>query len=755
MKLDPRIRFSRSALMLCAGVVLTALSSVSALSATTDETAAQAGSPAKRPKICLVLSGGGARGAAHIGVLKVLEQYRVPIDCIAGTSMGALVGAAYASGMSIPEMDAITGSISSDLLFKERPPRAELSMQRKLEDYSLLFGPEVGLVGSSLKFPKGVVTGVQLETVLRRLSKVKGYQRFDDLAIPFRAVATDLVTGKAVVFKEGELANVMRASMSVPGAIAPAEMNGMILVDGMLTENLPVQTARAMGADVIIAVNVGTPLLTRDQLDGIFGVAGQMVSILTEQNVQTSLALLKPTDILISPELGKYTTGDFDSLAKIALLGEPAAEKVAAQLEKLSLPPSQYAALRQRQTVAQAPDLKPVDEIRFDNLKRVNPETVQAMMETVVAQPVEQEVLDKDLRRIYGTGDFEHINYSLVDESGKRVLAVEAIEKTWGPDYLRFGLGLSSDFTSQSSNFNLAASYRKTWINSLGASWRTSVQLGYNNAVVSEFHQPLNPEGTYFIAPNVSYQSHPVYLYQGRNNIASYTFSSGLVGLAVGTQFKEYGELRLGLLGGVLKPSLDSGSLFLAPNNDRIDQAGVNATLLLDRLDNVNFPRSGWRFSANVYGSSTALGAEANYNKGIAEGIAAYSFGEHTVNVSFKAGGKIGSDPLPSYSWFQWGGFLNQSGYKTGQLYGDSIAFGRLMYYKRIMKGTLLDGAFGGVSLEMGRYGVPLLPDAPTGLLTSGSLFIGSDTPLGPAYLAYGRAVDGNQSFYFFLGRAF
>ena len=576
-----------------------------------------------------MLSGGGARGAAHIGVLKVLEKYRVPIDCIAGTSMGALVGAAYASGMSIAEMDEITGAITTELLFKERPPREELSMQRKAEDYTLLFGPEIGLVGTSLKFPKGVVTGVQLETVLRKLSKVKGYQKFDNLAIPFRAVATDLVTGKAVIFKEGELANVMRASMSVPGAIAPAELNGMILVDGMLTENLPVQTARAMGADVIIAVNVGTPLLTRDQLDSIFGVAGQMVSILTEQNVQASLALLKPTDILISPELGKYTTADFDALAKIALVGEPAAENVAAQLEKLSLPPSQYAALRQRQTVAQAPDLKPVDEIRFDNLKRVNPETLQAYMETTKDKPIDQEVLDRDLRRIYGLGDFEHINYSLIDEPGKRVLAVEAIEKTWGPDYVRFGLGLSSDFSSQSSYFNLAASYRKTWINSLGASWRTGVQFGYNNALVSEFYQPLNPEGTYFVAPNVSFQTYPVYLYQGRNNIASYTLNSGLVGLAVGTQFKQYGELRVGLVSGSLKPTLETGSPILDPGNQRIDEGAINATLLLDRLDNTNFPRSGWRLGANVFSSNTALGADQSYTKGTVEGMAAYSLGEH------------------------------------------------------------------------------------------------------------------------------
>lgn len=240
------------------------------------------GGNAKPSKICLVLSGGGARGAAHVGVLKVLEEYRVPIHCIAGTSMGAVVGAAYATGTTIPEMEEIVGQISTELLFKEDPPRRELNMRRKLDDNTLLFGPELGLDSKGMKLPKGVVTGVQLETVLRQLAKAKGYYEFDKLSIPFRAVATDLVTGKAVVFSDDELANVMRASMSVPGAVAPAEFGGMMLVDGMLTSNLPVETARAMGADIIIAVNVGTPLLKRDALTSILGVTSQMLSILTE-----------------------------------------------------------------------------------------------------------------------------------------------------------------------------------------------------------------------------------------------------------------------------------------------------------------------------------------------------------------------------------------------------------------------------------------------------------------------------------------
>ena len=333
----------------------------------------------KRPKICLVLSGGGARGAAHVGVIKVLEEYRVPIHCVAGTSMGALVGGAFASGMTVPEMEKVNADITVEKLFKERPPRQELSMRRKADDFRNYVGPEIGTGADTAVVTKGLVTGVQLETVLRKLSRVQGYVRFDDMPIQYRAVATDLVTGKAVVFSEGDLANVMRASMSVPGAVAPAEYAGMTLVDGMLTSNLPVDAARAMGADIVIAVNVGTPLLKREQLTSILGVANQMLSILTEQNVQASLASLKSTDILISPDLGDYSTGDFDNLAKITPLGEEAARKVADRLAQLSMPPAEYAALRQRQQVGTVPDIKPVDEIRFSQLNRVNPESARAV----------------------------------------------------------------------------------------------------------------------------------------------------------------------------------------------------------------------------------------------------------------------------------------------------------------------------------------------------------------------------------------
>ncbi|NJD36337.1 MAG: esterase [Betaproteobacteria bacterium] len=708
----------------------------------------------KRPKICLVLSGGGARGAAHVGVLKVLEEYRVPIHCIAGTSMGSLVGAAYASGTTVAEMDEIMANITTEVLFKEKPPRAELSMRRKADDYKPFFGPEVGIKDGKISLGKGIVTGVQLETVLRQLSKIKGYQNFDKLPIPFRAVATDLVNGKAVVFKSGELANVMRASMSVPGAVAPAEFDGMMLVDGMLTSNLPVDAARAMGADVIIAVNVGTPLLKREELNGIGGVLGQMLSILTEQNVNESLASLKPDDILITPELEGYATGDFDNLTKIAPLGEPAARKVAERLARLSIPAAEYAALRERQMVAVAPDVRPVDEIRFENLALVNPESARRSMETKPGEPLDQKKLDLDMRRIYGTGDFEHVNYRLIEEPGKRILAVDAVEKSWGQDSLRFGLGLSSDFAGDAL-YNVLVSYRKRWINSLGAEWRTDLQIGSTTSVATEFYQPLTASGAFFIAPGAFLQRTTGPVYQGDTRLATVDKKLARVNLDLGANFHEYGSFRLGILGGKVKRELDTGTLPIPVDSDTITLGAYSARLVLDQMDSVHFPRNGWRADLRYLKSDSALGATDSYNRWDAVANFVHSFGEHTINIAGVAGALSGSSLLPAYDQFTWGGFLQLSGLSTGQLIGEKMQFGRAMYYHRLMRSSIFEGAYGGFSLETGKVSHPLIPTNRDDWIRAASVFVAADTPLGPAYLGYGQAQDGPSSFYFYLGRPF
>ncbi len=706
------------------------------------------------PKICLVLSGGGARGAAHVGVIKVLEELRVPIHCITGTSMGSLVGGSYATGTSVAEMDQIMADITSELLFKEKPPRRDLTFRNKQDDYKPYIGPEFGAGPDKFSFGLGLVSGVQLEVVLRHLSKAKGYQYFDKLPIPYRAVATNLVTGTAVVFKEGEIANVMRASMSVPGAVAPADINGMMLVDGMLTQNLPVEAARAMGADIIIAVNVGTPLLKREQINGILGVSGQMLSILTEQNVQASIASLKPTDILISPQLGDFSTGDFDHLPDIVPLGEAAARAVSQQLERLSIPPVQYAALRKTQQLVVVPDDRPLKDIQFDKLEHVNANSLLAVMETKVGEPVVQQKLDTDMRNIYGTGDFEHVNYKFLNDSGQRVLAVEALEKSWGPDYIRFGLGLYSDFSGDST-YNLLVSYKKTWLNSLGGEWKTDVQIGSTKQLHSEFYQPLASNSRFFIVPSINLENQKFNLYQGNNRVAVFDRSSYLGLLEGGMNYERFGELRIGLVGGIVKPNLEIGSPALGLGPSKVDTGAVTFRVILDQLDSVDFPREGWRVRATGYDSKPSLGADASYTRADGDITVAQSFGEHTFNLYWKAGDKIGSKPLPAYAQYQLGGLLNLSGYSEGQFTGGNVQYGRFMYYRRILKGGIFDGAYGGFSIEAGKVGNSLVPGNSEATQKSASLFAGADTPLGPVYLGYGRSDEGNNSLYFVLGRIF
>jgi NTE family protein len=732
----------------CCGAALLA---AFALAVAAQARAQPATTPAAKPRICLVLSGGGARGAAHIGVLKVLEELRVPVHCITGTSMGSLVGGAYASGTSVAEMETMVGDITLELLFKEKPPRQDTAIRRKLDDRTNLVTPEIGVRDGALLLPKGLVSGVQLETVLRKLARAKGYRKFDELPIPYRAVATDLVTGKAVIFKEGELALVMRASMSVPGAVAPAEFDGHILVDGGLTNNLPVDAARAMGADVVIAVNLGSPLLKREELGSFLGATGQMINILTEQNVQASLASLKPTDILIEPELGDFSAADFDNLTKTIPIGEAAARKVAARLAALALPPQQYAALRASQHTPAALDTRAVDEIRFETMARVDPRVAAGILDTTAGQPLDQDMLDRDLRRLYGTGDFEHVSYRLLEEPGRRILSVDAVEKSWGPNYLRFGLGLSSDFKGDAF-FNLLASYRKTWLNSLGAEWRTDLQIGRTSRIFTEFYQPLVVGRYLFVAPSAEIERRAVDIFQGNERIASYDVNTPRVALELGSQLTKYGEIRVGVAAARVTTRLDTGPPYLDVNPKTTKQVGPIVRAVVDQLDSANFPRSGYAGSIHISSPQSGMGSDSSYTKGEVDAVGYASFGDHTFGLGLRGAGPL-AGALPRSDYSQWGGLLQQSGYRTGALIGETLAFGRLTYHYKLARVNLLEGVYAGFSLEAGRVGKPLVPGSPEGLLKSSSVFLGMDTPIGPLYVGYGRAGDGSSSSYLFLGR--
>lgn len=704
-----------------------------------------------RPRIGLVLSGGGARGAAHVGVLKVLEELRVPIDVIAGTSMGAIVGGIYATGMTVEAMQSRISAIRTLDIVRDDAPRHEQAARQKQDDLSNFLGPEFGLRDGQLRLPKGAVSGIGLEALLRRLAGNRADPRIEVLPIPFRAVATDIETGQAQVIESGDLASALRASMSIPGFFAPAERDGRVLVDGGLTRNLPVDVARQMGADIVIAVNLGTPLLRRDQVNSILGVTAQMINILTEQNVRASLAQLGARDILISPALEGFSASDFDRMADAVAIGEAAARRMASRLDGLALSTAHYAAHRARQRERYESAAGPIDEIRFVGLERVNPAVLRELLSTRTGAAVDPALIDADLERIHGRGDFDHVGYRVAEESGKRVLLIEAKEKTAGPDYLRFGLGLSNDFAGN-AHFQGLASYRRTWLNALGAEWRTDLRFGRINQLFSEFYQPLNTSQSLFVASYVDVEQKPFDVFQGRNRIARFSRQSVGGGVDIGVNLGTHGEMRLGLFRGRRTFDLDTGPSTLLAADNAIDTGGLRLRLRADRLDSGRFPREGYAASLDVLASQPSLGARDRYTRWVADYLTAFSRGDHTLQLAFHAGGALGGSRLPNHDLFQFGGFLQLSGYRTGQLLGQSVVFGRAVYAHRIAGAPVLKGLFGGFSLEAGRVNDPLLPGSPGGTLTAASAFLATDTPVGPVYLGIGQARGGQGALYLYLG---
>jgi NTE family protein len=704
----------------------------------------------KPPRIGLALSGGGARGIAHIGVLKVLEELRVPVHCVTGTSMGSIVGAGFASGATPARLEERVLKTDWDSVFTDRPPRQEIAQRRKSDDYKTLFAPEYGVKDGGLALPKGILSGVAIESYFRGLTQTAAdITDFRQLPIPFRAVAADIETGEAVVLERGSISQVMRASMSVPGAMSPVEINGRLLVDGGIANNLPIDEARKLCADVIIAVDISTPPLKREQIKSALTVSAQLINFLGKATVEQQVKSLTDKDILISPQLGDISAGSFDRAKDLIRLGEEAARAAADRLARYSLPAGPYAALRARQT-AEHNDLAAVDEIRFEGLQRTNPEVLRSLVRTKPGEPLAEERIGADLRRIYGRGDFESVDYRIVQEPGRRVMIIQPREKDWGPDYLRFGLGLATDFQGEAP-FTALVQYRKTWLNRLGGEWLTEVQIGRETRLFTEFYQPVDERGRWFVAPYASAGRSTRGVFIGEDRVAEYDAKEVRLGVDAGAMIGTWGELRLGPLWRRVEADVDTGAPVLPTLQE--NSAGVRARLFADQLDNPFFPRGGYRLAGSAYIADGALGSDRNYKRVEGEALMAKSWGAHTFNASI-AGGTDMHSGMPAYETFTLGGPLRLSGYRINEFSGRRMAFGRVMYYNRVLPlpSLLGSGIYVGSSLEAGWIGTRFDSLSSKGTVVSGSVFLGADTFAGPAFLGVGAGESGRWSLYLLLG---
>src|SRR5215469_2192288 len=428
----------------------------SPLAAQTPET------PPARPKIGLALGGGGARGNAHIGVIRALEQMHIPIDYVAGTSMGSIIGGLYACGYTPDQMEKLIGSIKWETLFQDAPERKDQSFRQKEDDFEHLMPFEFGLnlKKGGLLLPPGLIAGSKLGFVLETATlPCSSVTNFDQLRIPFRAVATDIQTGKPYVMGKGDLAKVIRASMAIPAIFTPVEIDGHLLVDGGESENLPVQTVTAMGADIVIAFNVGSSgAESAAKPTTVGGMIGRLIDLPLQQNTMASAKL---ATVVITPNLEGFTSADFVTGLKMVPLGHQAAMAQREKLEAFAVPEDVFAAWRARHDEALPPPPY-IDAIVIDPVPGIDPRRLQYLVHSKPG-PLDTKLLGQDLKRIYsmGAGAFEMVSYSIEEQDGKHILRITATPKSWGPDYLKLGLFLGTDFQT-TTQFGVTALYEAT-----------------------------------------------------------------------------------------------------------------------------------------------------------------------------------------------------------------------------------------------------------------------------------------------------
>ena len=709
----------------------------------------------ERPKIGLALSGGGARGAAHVGVFKVLEELQIPVDYIAGTSMGAVVGGLYASGMSSDEIAHQLDTIDWESVFIDKPDRPDRSQRRKDDDKLYLVKGKIGVKNSEIRLPKAAVQGQKFDLILKALTlPAAQVNDFDELPIPFRAVAMDIATGEEVVIAGGDLAISMHASMAIPAAFAPIELDGKLLVDGGAANNLPISVVKAMGADIVIAVDISTPLLTKEDLDQPLAVIDQLTGLLTRRNVEMQLKLLNDRDVLILPDLDAIGTMDFHEVINAVDIGHQAAVEQKAKLLSLSVDKRVYATyLTQHRDLEWSQPI--VGFLRIENDSKLSEQVLLQHLNIQVGQPLDIASIEKGIATVYGLDIFESVRYDLVSEDGKTGVLVNVKQKSWGTDSLQAGLELSSDFSGESS-FNIGLAYTKQPLNSLNGEWRTALQLGEEPAVVTELYQPLDVAARYFTHAALSWDNRDIRLYgdvSGRAD-AEYEIQRWGLRLAVGRNFGNWGEIRIGVRRFTGNADLGVG----APSfrSFDFDDGNVFVSASVDTLDSLNFPREGYFHNIELTSAKDALGADSEYDKLEIQLSGAKSWNDDSLIFSFRYGSTLSGDSS-IHNRYRLGGFMQLSGFNENELSGQHYGLLSLAYQRRVYRSQIIP-VYAGVSAQFGNTWEDKddIGFGTDDLLSGGTLFLGTDTPIGPLYLGYGKAEGRDDgAAYLYLGQPF
>jgi NTE family protein len=702
----------------------------------------------KRPKIGLALSGGGARGIAHIGVLKWFDEHRIPVDYIAGTSMGGLVGGMYTMGLKPNEMRQLLSDINWNALLRGTPDYQELSFRRKEDRRQFQTDLELGGLRTGLQARSGLNPGHQIGLILGRITlPYATINNFDELPIPFRGVATDMLAARPVILKDGSLAQALRATMAIPGIFTPVERDGKVLADGGLVNNIPTDVVKDMGAEIVIAVDTGTKLGGRDALSSLFGMLTQSIAVMTIENDRRNLRL---ADILIAPDLGTYDLFDFASAEAIAELGYQGAAQRALVLERFALDEAawqQHLAARQART----PKLVPLPTaLAITGVDHEAAQDIHSQLDKYVGQPLKLAELEEDLTEIRGRGRYDRLTYELKRDNSQQELLIRAEKKPYGPPFVIPGVEIENAESSR-IDFTLGARLTVFDLGSYGSELRTDVKLGSKTLLATEYYRRLGAT-KFFLAPRAYYERSAKDLFLNGSQVAEYRAKRFGTGMDVGYSLNATTELRLGYELSHLDAQVRIGDPILPALEGRVSNAAFRLTY--DGQDSALVPTRGLRVQGQAAWFFDSPGAITQFPQAELKLSAFHPLTARSSVFAIGAGGTTFNRTAPPAQQFTLGGPFRLGAYGRDEFRGSHYFFAGTGYLRRISQLLPLVGRniYAGGWYEFGSA-FSQTSNAQYFHSVSGAVIV--ETRLGAISLGGSWGENGRGRLFFSLGRFF
>ena len=740
-----------------ASLLLTALLAAGALAG--DGPAGGNGEGAAEPGgrgLVLVLSGGGARGAAHIGALKVLEELHVVPDMLVGTSMGSIVGGLYAAGWSADEIEKLLVELDWSQIFSDTIERPDKPFRRKLDDARMYIQGRLHFRGGKPYVPPGVLGGQRLELLLDSLEMVSSApDDFDKLPVPYRAVAVDVATGEEVVIGNGRLSQAMRASMAIPGMFAPVVRDGKTLSDGGAVANLPIRIARQLGAEAVIAVDITSPFAKEGRTyEDFWSVFSRMNSMLTFFNRVDDVRSVRPGDVYIRPELGDIGFLDFDKATVAVAIGESAARAQVEALRRFAASDERWRQFTARRRPQERSSVV-ISSVEVENSSDLDDAVVRSHLQVETGHTLDLEKLRAGIMNLKALETFGTVDVQLERGPEDNRLVVTTPPPPYGKGSLRLGVSLSDDFTGR-DYYSVYLRHRYMPINRLGGEVATELEFGEPMRVSSELYQPLESSQSWYLSPGVLGMRRLLPIWGGGDVLGTFQIRSWNVRLDGGRVLGQWGDVAVRIYTGKTEGSPESGlAVAFKPFSEAV--GGTQLRFRVDTRERPMFNRTGTRVEAVYDRGSESLGADLRYRRWSLLAEHAFSFGENTVAPYLEVGENLDTD-VQLANLFALGGFGRLSGYGTDEFLGARLALARLACYLRVARfdiASLRLRAFVGFTTELGNVfsvGESVTMDK---MLVSGGPFVAAITPIGPIFLGYGFAEGGRGRLWFTLGQRF